>query len=133
MSCAPPKKILIMDDEPSVLLSLSYVLKTEGVEVLACSEPNKAVEVLEYTSFDLVLADIRMSGAEGIEGLELLSFVKKRHCADVIVMTGHGSVEIESDAYRRGALHYFTKPIDIQLLLDCVAARGIPVRRFSPK
>lgn len=122
------KKILIVDDEQSILFSLSYVLKADGVEVIACSEIEQAEEALESTHFDLVLADIRMSGVTGIEGLELLTYIKERYDTEVIIMTGYGSDETEAEAYRRGACHYFTKPIDIPSLLEQVAARGIPVR-----
>ena len=73
MDTIPMKKILVVDDEQSILKSLSYALKTEGVEVFACSEIEQAEEALESTHFDLVITDIRMSGINGIEGLELLT------------------------------------------------------------
>ncbi len=122
------KKIMIVDDEPSILLSLSYELRAEGVEVITCNEIEQAEEALENTCFDLVIADIRMSGISGIEGLELLSYIKKRYSAEVIIMTGYGSDEIETEAYRRGALCYFSKPVNIEELLNHVAAIGIPVK-----
>ncbi len=125
------KKIMIVDDEPSILLSLSYALKAEGVEVITCNEIEQAEEALEDTRFDLVIADIRMSGVSGIEGLELLSYIKKRYATEVIIMTGYGSDEIEAEAYRRGALCYFSKPVDIEELLNHVAAIGIPVRESA--
>lgn len=122
------KKIMIVDDEPSILLSLSYALKADGVEVIACNEIEQAEEALENTRFNLVIADIRMSGISGIEGLELLSYIKTRYPTEVIIMTGYGSDEIEAEAYRRGALCYFKKPVDIEELLNHVAAIGIPVK-----
>jgi DNA-binding NtrC family response regulator len=124
------KKILIVDDEQSILLSLSYVLRTEGVEVIACGQIELAEEALENSYFDLVITDIRMSGVTGIDGLELLSYIKKHYMTEVILMTGYGAEEIESEAYARGALHYFEKPIDIPELLKTVAAIGIPVKNI---
>lgn len=123
-----PKKILIVDDERSILLSLSHLLAVPGVEVLTCSEIEQAEEALAGSHFDLVIADIRMSGVNGIEGLELLSYVKEKFNTEVIIMTGYGTPEIEADAYRRGALHYFRKPIEIKDLLSRVASLEIPVR-----
>ncbi|NVO00639.1 MAG: response regulator [Geobacteraceae bacterium] len=123
-----PKKILIVDDELSILLSLSYLLKTENVEVLACNEIEEAEEALSNTKFDLVIADIRMSGVNGIEGLELLSYIKEHFNTNVMIMTGYGSPAIEAEAYERGACHYFKKPLDISELLKKVAELGIPVR-----
>ena len=124
------KKILIVDDEQSILLSLSYALKTEGVEVITCNEMEQAEEALANTHFDLVIADIRMSGVNGVEGLELLKFIKEQYSTEVIIMTGYGTAEIESLAYQRGALHFFKKPVDIQELLSKVAGIGIPVKSY---
>ncbi len=129
MTANPMKKILIVDDEQSILLSLSYILKVEGVEVLACNEIEQAEEALASSHFDLVIADIRMSGINGIEGLELLTYIKQRYNTDVIIMTGFGTPEMEAEAYRRGASHYFKKPIEIPVLLEAVAKLGIPVRQ----
>jgi len=129
MTSTPLKKILIVDDEQSILLSLSYILKVEGVEVLACSEIEQAEEALASSHFDLVIADIRMSGINGVEGLELLSYIKEQFATDVFIMTGFGSPDIEAEAYRRGATQYFSKPIEIPVLLDAVAKLGIPVRQ----
>lgn len=128
MNCGEIRKILIVDDEQSILMSLSHALKTDGVEVIACDEIEQAEEALANTRFDLVIADIRMSGVNGIEGLELLSYIKQRHSTEVIIMTGYGSEEIEAEAYRRGALHYFMKPVDIGELKNLVGSIGIPVK-----
>ncbi|PKN16060.1 MAG: response regulator [Deltaproteobacteria bacterium HGW-Deltaproteobacteria-23] len=124
----PLKKILIVDDEQSILLSLTHLLKTQEVEVIACNEIELAEEALNNSHFDLVIADIRMSGVNGIEGLELLSYVKEHFDTEVIIMTGFGSPEIEEEAYRRGACHYFRKPIEIKDLMSTVSSLGIPVR-----
>lgn len=124
------KKILIVDDEQSILLSLSYALKTEGVEVITCNEMEQAEEALANTHFDLIIADIRMSGVNGIEGLELLKFIKERYPTEVIIMTGYGTAEIEALAYKLGALHFFKKPVDIPELLSKVAKIGIPVKSY---
>src|SRR6266581_8012006 len=128
MNCSEIKKILIVDDEQSILLSLSHALKTEGVEVIACDEVEQAEAALENTHFDLIIADIRMSGVNGIEGLELLSYIKDRFESKVIIMTGHGSDDIKNEAYRRGAFHYFQKPVAIPELLQQVSLAGIPVK-----
>jgi DNA-binding NtrC family response regulator len=130
MSDKSVKKILIVDDEASILLSLSYALKTEGVEVIICNEIEQAEEALNNTRFDLVIADIRMSGVNGIEGLELLSYIKRRFSTEVIIMTGYGNEEIEAEAYRRGALRYFNKPVDIVDLLKHVDSIGIPIKSY---
>jgi len=123
------KKILVVDDEKPILLTLSHLLRTEGVEVVICSKVEEAEAALDSSRFDLVISDIRMSGVAGIEGLELLTYIKDRYATEVIIMTGYGTPEIEEEAYRRGAFHFFRKPIDTIELLNKVAELDIPVRR----
>lgn len=122
------KKILVVDDEKSILMTLSHLLRHEGVEVVVCGEVEEAEAALNSSHFDLVIADIRMSGITGIEGLELLTYIKDRFATEVIIMTGYGTPEIEEEAYRRGAFHFFRKPIDTLELLKKIATLGIPVK-----
>ncbi len=122
------KRILIVDDEPTILLSLSYCLKTDGVEVITSSRIEAAEEALARYPFDLVIADIRMSGMYGIEGLELLRYVKELNpVTAVIIMTAYGSPEIKEEAFKRGSYYYYEKPVDIDHLLMMVNRLGIPV------
>jgi DNA-binding NtrC family response regulator len=124
-----PKRILIVDDEPTILLTLSYALRSGGVEIITASRLEPAEEALARYAFDLVIADIRMSGILGIEGLELLSYIKRYWPkTEVIVMTAHGSTEIKEEAYGRGASYYYEKPVDILELAERVRSMGIPVK-----
>lgn len=129
MSLNLPKKILIVDDEPSILFTLTHLLKIVGVEVIACSEIEQAEAALATVHFDLVIADIRMSGVDGIEGLELLTYVKNDYATPVIIMTGYGSREMEEEAQQRGVHYFMRKPVEIKELLSSVASLGIPVRQ----
>ncbi len=123
-----PKRILIVDDEPTILLTLSYALRAKDIEVVTASRLEPAEEALARYSFDLVIADIRMSGILGAEGLELLSYIKRNWPATkVIIMTAFGSEEMQQDAMERGASHYYNKPIDIGELMQRVKGLGIPV------
>jgi len=116
-------KIMIVDDEPTILLSLSHLLSNKETTVITCSRIEEAEEALARDAFDLVIADIRLSGMYGTEGLELLSFIKKMHVdTPVIIMTAHGTDEIKEEAYKRGAFHYYEKPIDITDLISKVQA-----------
>ncbi len=122
------KKILIVDDEPTILMTLSHLLSSKESVVITSSRIEEAEEALARYTFDLVIADIRLSGMYGIEGLELLSFIKKiSPTTEVIIMTAYGSDDIRDDAYGRGAFYYYEKPIDIAHLISKVQTLGIQV------
>jgi DNA-binding NtrC family response regulator len=108
------RRVLIVDDEPTIQLTLSYALRGAGYEVVTASRLESAEAALERYPFDVVIADIRMSGILGVEGLELLTYIKRRwpHTT-VIIMTAYGSEELRKDAFARGAAYYYDKPIDI--------------------
>jgi DNA-binding NtrC family response regulator len=123
------KRILIVDDEPTILLTLSYALQTKNLEVVTASRLEQAEEALKRQVFDLVIADIRMSGMLGVEGLELLTYIKRYWPETrVIIMTAHGSEDIQQDAYERGAIHYYQKPVDIRELMRKIEELGIPLK-----
>jgi DNA-binding NtrC family response regulator len=122
------KRILIVDDEEAVLVSLRHLLSADGVAVITCQRMEEAEEALERYQFDLVIADIRLSGVYGIEGLELLSYIRQRSPQTrVIIMTAYGSEQMRQSAYDRGAFHYYEKPVDVNDLLRKVRQCGIPV------
>jgi DNA-binding response OmpR family regulator len=124
------KRILIVDDEPTILLTLSYALRSSDVEVVTASRLGPAEDALKKQPFDLVIADIRMSGMLGVEGLELLSYIRRFWPeTKVIIMTAHGSVEVQQEALERGAAYYYTKPVDMRELLQKVREMGIPVQQ----
>ncbi len=129
MADSGTKRILVVDDEEAILASLSYALQAEGVEVVTCTGIGQAVEALVAERFDLVIAEIRVLGANVVEGLELLTFIRQHYCTEVIVMTGYGLGEIEERAYRRNALTYLNKPIYIKELLRTCTRLGIPVKK----
>jgi len=120
------KKILLVDDEATIRLVFSHILSNENTAVIACKNLREAKEALLRHSFDLVISDIRLSGINGIEGLELLSYIKKETPGtEVIIMTAYGSEETREDAYRRGAFHFYEKPLDINHLVSKIQALGI--------
>ena len=129
-TAADQKRILIVDDEPTILLTLSYALRSGEVEVVTASRLEPAEDALKRQRFDLVIADVRMSGMLGVEGLELLTYIRRYWPATkVIIMTAHGSDEVRQDAYERGATFYYTKPVDIRELMQKIRDLGIPVRQ----
>jgi len=102
--------ILIVDDEQVVRDSLVHWFTEEGYEVEASESASDALSKLASREIDLVIADIRMPGMDGIELLEKIK--AEQLDAGVIVMTGYASVETAVRALKQGAFDYITKPFD---------------------
>jgi DNA-binding NtrC family response regulator len=120
-----PTRILLVDDEPTILLGLSHVLRRAGAEVTPCLGRQEAEEAIRLEQFDLALMDVRLSGSEARAGLDLLQLMKEQSPHTIIVvMTAFGSEEIRRDAMSRGASHYLDKPLNLDFLLDLL--RSLP-------
>jgi DNA-binding NtrC family response regulator len=118
-------RVLIVDDEPTILLGLSHVLRRTGARVTPCLGRDEAVEAIQSQTFDLALLDVRLSGSEAHAGLDLLTLLKQRSPhTHVIVMTAYGTDEVRREAIARGASHYYDKPINLDHLLGLV--RDLP-------
>jgi two-component system nitrogen regulation response regulator NtrX len=110
--------ILIVDDEASILKSLSGILSDDGFETLTATNGYEALKILETESPDLVLLDIWMPG---IDGIETLKEIKKRHPGTQVVMiTGHGTIETAVNATKIGAYDFIEKPISIDKVIVAI-------------
>ena len=76
----------------------------------------KALELLDHQEFDVVVLDVRMAGMDGLETLKEMK--RRKPLIEVIMLTGHGSVESGIQGMRLGAFDYIMKPADIDDLLD---------------
>jgi len=111
-------RILVVDDEPTICEALRVALSAEGYAVQAADNAMQAIAELEKAEFDVVLADLSLPR---VSGLELLDRVKKSWPgAEVIVITGQGSIATAVDAIKRGAYHYVTKPFTADEILHLV-------------
>ncbi len=105
-----PVRVLIVDDEPTLLRALEALLKKKGYEVTGLESPIIATQKLAQEDFDVALLDIKMPQ---LSGLELLNAVKHRRPeVEVIMMTGHATVETALAAVKAGAYDFLTKPFD---------------------
>jgi two-component system response regulator GlrR len=110
-----PHRILIVDDDPTLLRLLGILLREEGFEVTAAESGEQALQQLEIKPADLVLSDLRMGG---MDGLELFEAVRKRYPAlPVIILTAHGTIPEAVDATRRGVFGFIPKPYEHKTLL----------------
>ena len=107
-------RILIADDEEITLKHLSYALGKEGYDIATANNGIEALKKIEGREFDLLIADIKMPG---IDGITLLTEVKEKYPdVDVIIITGFGSIESAVNAMSKGATDYVTKPFNLDEL-----------------
>jgi two-component system response regulator HydG len=111
--------ILVVDDEPSMRTTLSILLKREGYQVTQAEDGVAALKVLEHGKYDMVLADLKM---EGVDGMELLRRVKTAAPqTEVLIFTAYGTIASAVEAMKLGAFDYIGKPFDEEELLLKVA------------
>jgi len=109
------EKILIVDDEPDMLRLLSMIIKEKTpYEVTTTNNPLEALE-LAKKGFDLLIADLKMPGLNGIELLESV----KRFDEDIptIIITAYGTVEAAVETMQKGAFDFITKPFRKEQIL----------------
>ncbi len=103
-------RILIVDDDPGILYSLSMTLKKEGYEVVTAADGKACIESVESENPQVIYMDIAMPEVSGLEALEALK--EKGVDIPVIVMTGYGTMQNAIRAVQLGAYEYMTKPLD---------------------
>ncbi|HEV7889410.1 MAG TPA: response regulator [Pyrinomonadaceae bacterium] len=128
LSDARPARLLVVDDEENILLTISEVLRLEGHKVETAASGREAASKVEAgDTYDLILTDLHM---EDGDGLLLLEEVRRHSPLTItIVLTGFAAVESAIAALRRGAYDYLTKPCIIDELIHTVA-RAIEHRRL---
>jgi two-component system nitrogen regulation response regulator NtrX len=107
--------VLIVDDEPSIVQSLSGLLSDEGYKVSTAFNGHDALKVIDSDSPDLVLLDIWMPGLDGIETLKEIK--KYNPHVQVIIITGHGTIETAVKATKLGAFDLVEKPLSIDKII----------------
>ena len=110
--------ILIVDDEPSILQSLSGILSDEGFETATATNGYEALQHIENEVPDLVLLDIWMPGIDGLETLQEIR--KKNPQVQVVMITGHGTIETAVQATKFGAFDFIEKPLSIEKVIVAI-------------
>ena len=120
-------RLLVVDDDPDMLRLLSMRLTGAGYHVTAVTSAESALTQLEIEHPQLVLSDVRLPGADG---LQLFDQIRQQHpTLPVILLTAHGTIPDAVEATARGVFGYLTKPYDARELLDKIAqalALGAP-------
>lgn len=115
-------RILVVDDEENVRITLEAILQLEKYEVTGASGVVEALAALKSADYDLVLTDLRMDDGDGTQILAFLREHKPKTIA--IVMTGFASLESAIQVLREGAYDYIIKPADVEVMKTTVA-RGM--------
>jgi two-component system nitrogen regulation response regulator NtrX len=119
--------LLIVDDEPEIQKTLSGILEDEGYAVTSAGSAEECLRTLGKRSFDLVLLDIWLPGMDGLSGLEAIR--KLEDPPEVIMISGHGTIESAVRATKLGAFDFLEKPLSLERTL-VVVKNAIEAKRL---
>ena len=111
----PKAKVLIVDDEERFRNTLKKLLTANGLETNAVGSGREAIEELKRQPYDVILLDVKMPEMDGIEALGKLKTVNRG--VEVIILTGHASVDVAVEIMRLGGYEYLLKPCPMDELL----------------
>jgi DNA-binding NtrC family response regulator len=110
--------VLLVDDEVPFVETMTKRLSKRNLTMLTAHSGPEALEVLKHKTVDVVILDVKMPGMDGIEALRE---IKAAHpLVEVIMLTGHATVETGIEGMKLGAFDYLMKPCDIEVLLSKV-------------
>ncbi|SPD73197.1 Acetoacetate metabolism regulatory protein AtoC [uncultured Desulfobacterium sp.] len=118
-------KILFVDDEREILSIVKEYLSLRGYDVMVADNGNEALEAIKEKGFDIVFTDLNMPGCSGME----LLAATKEHLpeTEVVIVTGHGTIESAIEALRLGSYDYLQKPIKLErlkILIDRISEKN---------
>src|SRR5256885_11117168 len=123
-----PPRVLIVDDEESVTITMAAILEMDGYSVATALHGADALEKISGEEFDLVLTDLQLAD---FDGMDVLAAARRKSVETVgIVLTGYASLESAVKALREGAYDYMLKPADVEELRVTVA-RGLERRKLG--
>jgi DNA-binding NtrC family response regulator len=111
-------KLLIVDDEVKFLQSISERLKLKDFDVTTASDGRQAVKVAKRGKFDVAILDLKMPD---MDGTEVMTILKKRHkFLQILILTGHASIDSAVECTKLGAFNYIEKPYDFEKLIEAI-------------
>ena len=116
-----PKKLLVADDEPNIVISLEYLMKREGYDVLVATDGNQALEALPREQPALVLLDVMMPGKTGFEVCQAVRADPALDGVRILMLTAKGRETDVGKGLALGANAYMTKPFSTRELVQKVA------------
>jgi DNA-binding NtrC family response regulator len=110
------EKVLLVDDEVEFVEPLAERMRARGMNVSTTTSPTDALARTENESFDAIILDLMMPEMDGLQTLEAIK--KKNPDIQVILLTGHATVEKGIEAMKQGAMDFLEKPVDIKALTE---------------
>lgn len=108
-------KVLLVDDEEDFLETLSSRLKMRGLKVSAVTSGEQAVSEAKEQEYDAIIVDLSMPGLDGLETLKRIKADNPN--AEIIMLTGHGSIQSGIEAMKLGAGDFLQKPVELSELM----------------
>ena len=112
------EKVLLVDDEEEFVETLAERMRTRGMDVSTSNSGANALQLVDDEDFDVVVLDLKMPGVDGIEALKRIK--RRRPEIQVVLLTGHATVEKGVEAIKEGALEFLEKPVDLRSLTDAI-------------
>ena len=110
-----PRRVMIVDDEKGIREALKQVLEYEEIEVQACASGHEAIRVYPEFKPHLVFLDVKMEGMDGLESLKRIRQLDAQ--AQVVMISGHGTIQTAVEATQLGAYDFLEKPLDTDRIL----------------
>ena len=117
-----PKKLLVADDEPNIVISLEYLMKREGYDVLVATDGNQALEAIQREQPALVLLDVMMPGKTGFEVCQAVRADEALAATRILMLTAKGRETDVAKGLALGADAYITKPFSTRDLVERLRA-----------
>ena len=112
-------KVLLVDDEEDFLKTLAERLETRGLKVSTATSGENALASVEGQAYDLIVLDLAMPGIDGLETLKRIK--EKQPDAEIIMLSGQGSIKTSIEAMKLGAEDFIEKPVNIADLMDKIS------------
>lgn len=110
------EKVLLVDDEVDFLETLSERMRVRGMDVTTSASPLDAIKKVQEKDYDAIIMDLKMPQMDGLQLLKVLK--EKNPDLQIILLTGHATVEKGIEAMKLGATDFLEKPVDLKVLTE---------------